>query len=136
MSDESGQKGGGTDGIRKEHRNTFLIFLFLSALEIWALFTRDMRFEKWADWIIVGGAVMFPLLAFQSGRAMRNNWSAERSDQAVKRMFSWLLATPFLLAAAALGLWAVLAVFGWLGSIPGWAAVIIFLLVLLLLKRR
>jgi hypothetical protein len=40
----------------------FAVFIGLSALEIWALI-RKPTFVTFGDWIILGGAILFPIMA-------------------------------------------------------------------------
>lgn len=63
--------------------------------------------------------------------AANEGWDRARLVAVEGRFVTWLWAAPLGLIAAGLGLWAVVALFGWLGSIPGWAAVIIVLLILI-----
>jgi len=110
---------------RRSNRNTFLGFLAVSILEVYVLMS-GYRTSDWRDWLIVGGAIFFPLFTVFSWRVWRNDWSPERSDQAAGRLFGWLFVTPFII-------WALFLVVGWFATIPVWATVIIMLLFLILL---
>jgi hypothetical protein len=65
---------------QRERRFTFWGFLIFSALQIGYLFYRPPTFSKWQDWIIVGGAILFTIMAILSYLSMRKNWSAEQTD--------------------------------------------------------
>jgi ABC-type branched-subunit amino acid transport system permease subunit len=68
-----------------------------------------------------------------------NGWTAEQEDKALGRTMSFVVFAPVTLIVAALvavlfGI-VLFSAFGWLASIPTWAAVIIVLLVLIYLKK-
>src|SRR5882672_12686935 len=112
----------------KEKWINFLAFVGFSALEIGVLIWGNLTFQKWRDWVIVAGALFFPILAMISLRGIRNDWTNEESDRAFWKVFGWLFALPFILGAVAVAIWILFVFFGWLATIPGWAAVIIILL--------
>jgi hypothetical protein len=116
---------------------TFLAFLGFSALEISlleiSLLVDDkLTFVKWTDWLIAGAAIFFPILTVIAGINLVKDWSNWETDRVVERTFGWLIGAPIIIL---LGVWVLVSVVGWLNSIPSWAAVIIALLVLLLLRR-
>jgi hypothetical protein len=62
---------------QRKRRFTFWSFLVFSVFYFGYLFYRPPTFSKWQDWIIVGGAILFPIMAILSYLSMRKNWSAE-----------------------------------------------------------
>jgi len=119
---------------RREHRSSFVCFLVGAALEIGMVLFGDLTFRSWQDWIIAGGAFFFPIMAALSLVALRKNWTLDQSEAAVKRTFGWIIGIPVIFAALLAVGWSLFSFFGWLGTIPAWAAVIIVLLILILLK--
>jgi hypothetical protein len=119
---------------RREQRKTFFIFLFFSAFEVGYLIFGDVSLTTWGGRVILFGAFFFPIFAVISWRSMRNNWSAQREDDAAMRIIGWMFGVPIILATLVLGGWALYSALGWLGTIPSWAAVIIILLIILVLK--
>jgi len=115
---------------RRVKWSTFLIFLVASALEMGVLAFGNLTFEKWSDWIIVGGALFFPVLTVISWIDLLNDWSVDKSDRIVLKVFGWIIGVPVVAGALLLVLWVLLSFFGWLATIPVWAAVIIILLLL------
>lgn len=117
---------------RRAKWSTFFIFLGGSALEIGLLAFGNLTFEKWTDWVIAAGAVMFPVLTVLAGLDLAFDWSDEKSDRVVKTIF---VGIPLAAGAFLLVSWVLVSFFGWIVTIPTWAAVIIILLILLLLRR-
>ena len=111
-----------------------LFSLSFSALEIGVLIFAPPKFDHWTDWLIVGGAILFPIMAIFLFISMLAGWSAEREEQAFTRTIGCIFLTPVVLIIVAVAGFALYSAFGWLGTIPTWAAVIIVLLVLILLK--
>lgn len=111
---------------------SLLIFIGFSALEVWVLIYGNLTFEKWRDWLFILGAFMFPLLALTSSHAITEDIRLQGTARKVAVFLKWILAAPFALIAVAVAIWLLSSVVGWFASIPGWAAVII---ILLLLKR-
>ena len=58
---------------RREKWTTFLIFVGASILEASVLTFGNLIFEKWRDWIIVGGALFFPVLAAIFWESLRSH---------------------------------------------------------------
>ena len=87
---------------RRDKWIIFLLFLGFSALEVAVLVFGHLTFEKWGDWIIAGGAVFFPILTVLSGKSLANDWTAEESDRTVGKVFGWIIAAPFVIAALVL----------------------------------
>jgi hypothetical protein len=125
--------------------STFLVFLFFSALEIGILIYDPSTFVNRSDRIIVAGAVFFPIMAlfsfppiFRWLNQTRVVRAIDRIDRAAATLFANLfryvvLVLIALVAAVLLG-FALFSAFGWLSTIPSWAAVIIILLFLIYLK--
>jgi hypothetical protein len=71
---------------------------------------------------------------------MWNNWSVEQTDRIFDRIAQTLgyvvLAPIALIIVAVLAGVALFSAFGWLATIPSWAAVIIVLLVLIYLRLK
>ena len=111
---------------------TLLIFVGFSALEIWVLVYGNLTFEKWKDWLFVLGAFMFPILALVSAHNLTRDERLQGVSRKLALLVKWVLAAPFALVVIAATIWLLISIFGWFASIPGWAAVII---VILLLKR-
>jgi hypothetical protein len=80
-------------------------------------------------------AKRFCPMAIISWRSMRNNWAAEKEDQTIMRTLGYILLAPILLVLAVIAGFALFSAFGWLATIPSWAAVIIILLVLIYVKK-
>lgn len=115
---------------RREKLTFFILFLGFSILEVAVLAFSHPTFEKWGDWMIAGGALLFPILTVLSWKSLISNWSVEESDHAVGKVFGWIIAAPVIVAALVLVGWALFSFLGWLATIPVWAAVIIILLLL------
>lgn len=114
---------------RREHRLTFLGFVFFSALEIGYLFFRPPTFSTLQDWIIVGGAVLCSIMAIVSFRIMRNDWTDEEADRVTMRTLRYVFLSPFFVIG---GLFLAVILQSAFESIPFWA--VIFILLLLLKK--
>lgn len=120
---------------RRELRSQFWGFVAFSLFEIGYLVYRPPTFSTWRDWIIAGGAILFPIMAIISFRSMRNNWTPEQEDQVATRTLGYVFLAPFLLVGIVLIGIALFSAFGWLATVPSWAAVIIVLLILIYLKK-
>jgi Ca2+/Na+ antiporter len=118
----------------RAQRRTFYTFLFFSAFEIGALASGLVSLATWGGWIVLFGAFFFPVMAVISLVGILKNWTVEQEDRAFTRTFGYIFGVPIILVAFILAGWVLFSTFGWLASIPSWAAVIIVLLVLLLLK--
>lgn len=114
----------------KEKWKTLLFWLGFSVLGIWALIYGNLTFEKWKDWLIVGTAFYFPLMAFDSARNLESDPRVVGMAKSIARMCQWILAAPFVIVALSVAGWLLFSFFGWLATIPAWAAVIIILLLL------
>jgi hypothetical protein len=119
---------------RRERRNSFWTWAGLSVLVIGYLIWKPPTFSTWRDWFIVGGAIFFPVLAIVSFISMRKEWTPHQEDWVFRRTLGYMILGPILLVAIVIGGILLYSAFGWLGTIPSWAAVIIVLLVLILLK--
>ena len=114
-------------------RSQFFWLLFFSVLTIGYLVRRQPGFTNYG-FFLAAGAIVFSLMTVLSWRSMRKGWTVEQEDRAAKRALSYLFLTPVVLAAVVLAGIALYSAFGWLATIPSWAAVIIVLLVLIYLK--
>jgi hypothetical protein len=124
--------------VAKRGRNRWwalIVFLFFSFLEIYVLSTQSLDFSKLGGWAIAGGAFFFPLLALITMLAIVFNWSNERTDRTIKWTFGLIILAPVILIIAVVGGYFLLSAFGWLTTIPSWAAVIIGLLLLIYFKK-
>jgi hypothetical protein len=74
--------------------------------------------------------ILFPMLAVISGMGLLKNWSIEESERATNRVIGWIIAIPLIVAAFVIATWGIVSFFGWLATIPSWAAVIIILLLI------
>jgi protein-S-isoprenylcysteine O-methyltransferase Ste14 len=111
------------------------VFLFFSIFEIGYLIYSPPTFSTWRDWIIVAGAILFPIMATISWRSMRNNWSTDKEDQTIMQTLGYIVLAPILVLIIVIAGFALFSAFGWFATIPSWAAVIIILLVLIYLKK-
>lgn len=118
--------------MRRTKWMTFFIFLAFSGLEISLVLLGKVEFVKWTDWLIVGGAIFFPVLTVIAGLDLVKDWSSQEADRITMRTLGWMVAAPI---AALVGLWVITSLFGWFSGIPSWAAVIIVLLVILIIRR-
>ena len=118
---------------KREKWNQFAWFVGFSLLEIGVLTFTKLDFDHWRSRLFVFGAVFFPAMAVLSYFDARGDWSTEKSDHIFSRAIGWILGGPILLVG---GLCLIIVVFGWLGSIPSWAAVIIVLLIAILFQLR
>jgi hypothetical protein len=107
----------------------------LFSFEIGYLFYDPPTFSSLKDWIILGGAIFFPIMAILSFFAIRNNWTDEQADRITMRTLGYVVLAPISLILVVLAGFGLFSAFGWLASIPSWAAVIIILLVLIYLKK-
>ena len=122
-----------TDKARRSAKWTwFLLALGFSALEISVLVFGNLTFATWKDWVIAAGAVFFPVLAVLTCLDLVNDWSDDKSDRVTRTIF---IGIPLAVCALLLVSWMLWSFFGWIVTIPIWAAVIIILLILLLLRR-
>lgn len=119
---------------RREVLTQFCTFLGFSALEISHFVFNGIKLEKVGDWIILVGAVLFPIMTIVSWRSLRNNWTAEEEDRAATRTLGYIVLIPIILVAVIVTGYALFSLYGWLATIPSWAAVIILLLILIYLK--
>jgi hypothetical protein len=125
---------------RRQGRFTsFVLFALISAFWAGYLFYHPPTFSTVGDWVIVAGAIFFAIWAITALCGMLNGWTAEQEDKALGRTMGFVVFAPVALVVAALvaGLAGVtlFSTFGWLATIPSWAAVIIVLLVLIYLKK-
>jgi hypothetical protein len=127
---------------RGEHGLAFAFCAFLSAFMIGHLIYNRSTFSDAADWIMLGGGIWFSLWAILSFFAMLNNWGDEqfaRFDRITETVARVVLAPVALIVAALVAVLvgvALFSAFGWLATIPSWAAVIIVLLVLIYFKLK
>ena len=115
------------EGLKQKWFN-LLTFLGFSILELWVLFFGNLTFERWKDWIIVGGAFFFPLMALRSASSLANDSRLTDPSKNLALAIKWLLAAPFVLIGLVIAGWALYSIFGWFATIPSWAAVIILIL--------
>jgi small-conductance mechanosensitive channel len=104
---------------RRGQRWTFAGLVLFSAFFIGDLFYNPPTFSTLTDWITLGGAILFPIMAIISFFAMRSNWSDEQTDRITMRTLGLVLLAPVALIVALLVGYAA---FGWLATIPSWAA--------------
>lgn len=123
----------------KEKWGSFGFFFGVSLLEVLLLLTEVVSIANWMGWLILTSAIIFSIMSVISLISIINHWSIEKEESIVEKIMGFLVGTPvvlvLILVAIALLVWAAISVFGWFGSIPSWAAVIIVLLILLLFKR-
>lgn len=118
----------GTEETLNQKWFNLLVFFGFSIFELWSLFYGNLTFEHWKDWLIVGGAFFFPIMALISAGNLAHDTRLVGPIKTVVLGFMWLLALPFVLIALAITGWALYSIFGWFATIPVWAAVIILLL--------
>ena len=111
---------------------TFLTFVGFSILDVWILISVNLNFAKLGDWIIVGGALFFPVMTAISWKSLVNNWSVEKSDRAFARLIGWVIGAPAFYAAIILAIWVLFSFFGWLQTIQLGA---IGIIIILLMRR-
>ena len=102
---------------RREQFTAFVGFVLFSAFEIGYLFYNPPTFSNLKDWIIVGGAIVFPIMAILSFFAMRNDWSDEQADRIIIRTFGYVVLAPIALIVAVLAGIMLFSAFGWLAAI-------------------
>lgn len=121
---------------RRESLFGGVFFLGFAALEAWVFQSGELeRKAEWVTWLVGISAIGFLAAGIFSLLAWAKNWSPEDYDVAGTKTWNWVVGTPLVIGGGLLALWLSLSAFGWLTSIPAWAAVIIVLLVLLLLKK-
>jgi uncharacterized protein YacL len=118
---------------------SFVLFALVSAFWVGYLFYHPPTFSTVGDWVIVAGAIFFSIMAITALCGMLNGWTAEQEDKALGRTMGFVVFAPVALIVAALvaAVFGIIlfSAFGWLATIPSWAAVIIVLLVLIYLKK-
>jgi len=120
---------------RRYQRTIFAVLVLFSVLAIGGLLFNPPTSSDWRDWIVLVGVILLPIItAIVLYRSMRNNWTAEQEEQTLKRTLGYVVLAPIALIVAVLAGVVLFSAFGWLASIPSWAAVIIVLLVLIYLK--
>jgi hypothetical protein len=103
------------------------------------LFYNPPSFSTPGGWIVVGATVWFSIWAIFCLFAIRNNWSVEQTDRIfdqITRPVGYVLFVPLALIVVVLAGIVLFPAFGWLATIPSWAAVIIVLLVLIYLRLK
>jgi len=73
-------------------------------------------------------------MAIMTFCSILKNWNIEQEDRVVMRTIGFVIVARLVLIIAVVAGFELYAAFGWLATIPSWAAVIIVLLVLILLK--
>jgi hypothetical protein len=102
---------------------TFVVFAGFSVLEFVVLSTVKVDTSDLDFWIIVAGAIFFPVLAILSFLSIWNNWTREQEDRAFN-VLRYMCLIPIILGGAMLVSVGLFLFWGWLGIIPSWAAVI------------
>ncbi len=113
----------------------FFVYLAGSAFLISVLVDSKLNFSNWGDWFLVLGTIISMVYTVIAGLSLVRDWSDTEENLAVlagEKTMSWLIGAPIIVLV---GVWLLGSVVGWFSSIPSWAAVIIALLVLLLLRR-
>lgn len=104
----------------------------LAAISIAALLGDDSIYWTWKDWAIVVAAIIFPAWAIVAIIGAWRRWDEEEISAKTTKVVAWIIGLPIALA---LGYYALTSTSDWLKTIPSWAAVIIVLLFLILMKR-
>jgi hypothetical protein len=102
---------------------TFMVFAGFSVLEFAVLSTIKVDTSDLDFWIVVAGAIFFPVLAILSLLSIWNNWTREQEDRAFN-VLRYMCLIPIILGGAMLVSVGLFLFWGWLGIIPSWAAVI------------
>jgi protein-S-isoprenylcysteine O-methyltransferase Ste14 len=79
---------------RRERRFAFWGFLIVAALWICSLFYNRPTLSDWYDWLRLGGALFFSIMAILSYFIMRENWSLKEEERA------YVVFTPIILVGA------------------------------------
>jgi hypothetical protein len=111
---------------------TVIGFLGFSVLDVWVLFYKNPDFNQPRNWLIIVGAILFPFMTVQALRDLKHDWSEEEQNRQVLGPIFWTLRIALVIVCVGLLALAAIWLFGWFGSIPSWAAVIIVLLSLIL----
>lgn len=115
---------------------TFFIFLGGSTFLLITILGKDkLNVVNWKDRFIAVGAIIWLVYTVIAGLSLVKYWSNTEDNLAflaVEKTFSRLIGVPIIVLV---GVWVLMSVFGWLSSIPSWAAVIIALLILLLIRQ-
>jgi hypothetical protein len=120
---------------RREQWSTFFGFVAFSIFEIGYLIWQPPTFALLRDWIILGGAIFFPIMAVISYVSLCKSWTPQQEDRATTRTLGFIFLAPVALVGIVLAGFMLFSAFGWFATIPSWAAVIIMLLVLIYLKK-
>jgi len=133
---------------RNDKWATFFILLSLSLAHLGGWLSGDLKFETLTDWYFLFTAISFTALTAVSWKRLENKWSinhskqlikkglvfllkaVNHSKQVIKKVLVFLLKAVFVIFLVAVVGWVLVSFFGWLGTIPLWAAVIIVLLIL------
>lgn len=111
-----------------------IFFTVATGFYIWAWKTGVMGKEKpWGDWLAIGAIYLFGSIGIVLWVSYFKGWSAYHEDKVAIKTLQWMIFGPIGLIILGILIYFV---GGWLFSIPGWAAVIIILLVFILLKRK
>ena len=121
---------------RRENLLTGIFFLGMAALEAWLFQSGELdRKAEWLTWLVGLGAVGFLAAGVFSLFAWAKNWNAEETEKTGQDVLGCAVAIPFVVVGLLIAAWLLFSALGWLTSIPAWAAVIIVLLVLVLMKK-
>lgn len=111
-----------------------LLFTFFMALNFFTWKTGSFSdFEEWENWLGIGGMALFGPLAVFSWVSYFSGWSAHQEEHIGLSLLKWIFLGPIIFIIGGLALFFIAK---WLLSIPSWAAVMIILQVLILIKKR
>jgi LytS/YehU family sensor histidine kinase len=116
----------------KQELSTLIYGLGFSALGVWVLVYENLKFDHWKDWLIVVSTIFSLLMTFGAANILAKDAGVTGVVNTVAVAVKWLLLAPFFAMAVGIAGWLLFSIFGWMGSIPAWAAIII---VILLVKR-
>lgn len=124
--------------LKSMSRREKFVTLFIS-LALFDLFVGDLVYNSRSPdnshlWLQLAGSVLFLFMTIFSFLSIFKNWTAEKEDQLFMRTAGYLVLVPIMIVVAIFLGFALFSTFGWLATIPSWAAVIIVLLVLIYLK--
>ncbi len=125
------------DRQKKEKRENIFSIIFLSVLYTafsYAYFSGrlDIKDGWFEDYGIPISIVFFSVMLLVFWIGILRGWSYQRTEDAVVKSIAWLMASPVLAVIIGVPLYFA---FSYLASVPSWAAIIIVLLLILILRR-
>lgn len=114
----------------KERWRDLAFSLLFSCSTIWVVSVDERALSGLPGLLMLLALVMAPAFTLYAARGLTRDPAVRGAPRKFALFIQWALAIPLLVLGICIAGWLVFSLFGWLASIPLWAAVIIVLLIL------